>query len=119
MILPPTSMSFQENVYSGKRVPPHDRCYVTVNGNVLAVRLDLRNHSPDGFEWAYNGSGPSQLSLAILAHEYGDIVAQKYYIAFRERVVAKLGKPSWTMNSGYIGRQMAQIVKAKKASWPE
>lgn len=26
----------------------------------------LRNHSPDGFNWGYNGSGPAQLALAIL-----------------------------------------------------
>jgi hypothetical protein len=26
----------------------------------------LYNHSPDGFNWGYSGSGPTQLSLAIL-----------------------------------------------------
>jgi len=26
----------------------------------------LYNHSPDGFEWGYAGSGPAQLALAIL-----------------------------------------------------
>jgi hypothetical protein len=26
----------------------------------------LRNHSPDGFNWGYAGSGPSQLALAIV-----------------------------------------------------
>jgi hypothetical protein len=26
----------------------------------------LFNHSPDGFQWGYGGSGPSQLALAIL-----------------------------------------------------
>jgi len=25
----------------------------------------LWNHSPDGFEWGYGGSGPAQLALAI------------------------------------------------------
>jgi hypothetical protein len=35
-------------------------------------RLDPRpsqklfNHSPDGFQWGYGGSGPAQLALAIL-----------------------------------------------------
>jgi hypothetical protein len=33
----------------------------------LPLRLDLRNHSPTGFAWGYGGSGPSQLSLAILS----------------------------------------------------
>ena len=27
---------------------------------------ELWNHSPDGFNWGYGGSGPAQLSLAIL-----------------------------------------------------
>ncbi len=26
----------------------------------------LHNHSPDGFNWGYGGSGPSQLALAIM-----------------------------------------------------
>jgi hypothetical protein len=26
----------------------------------------LYNHSPDGFQWGYGGSGPAQLALAIL-----------------------------------------------------
>jgi len=30
--------------------------------------LQLRKHSPDGFEWSYGGSGPAQLALAILLH---------------------------------------------------
>jgi hypothetical protein len=46
---------------------------VTVSGygiqgfRSLPWRLDLANHSPDGFEWGYGGSGPAQLALAILA----------------------------------------------------
>lgn len=38
----------------------------------LNPRLDLRNHSPDGPEWGYFGSGPAQLSLAILADALKD-----------------------------------------------
>lgn len=30
------------------------------------------NHSPDGFEWGYGGSGPAQLALAILFDRTGD-----------------------------------------------
>jgi hypothetical protein len=26
----------------------------------------FRNHSPDGFNWGYGGSGPAQLALAIM-----------------------------------------------------
>ena len=30
------------------------------------------NHSPDGFQWGYEGSGPAQLALAILLDLTGD-----------------------------------------------
>lgn len=30
------------------------------------------NHSPDGFQWGYGGSGPAQLALAILLDVTGD-----------------------------------------------
>jgi len=42
------------------------------DGLVVMKGLDPRpsqavwNHSPDGFEWGYSGSGPAQLALAIL-----------------------------------------------------
>ena len=49
----------------------------------LARRLDLRNHSPTGFEWGYEGSGPAQLALAILAHALQDDErALRFYRAF-------------------------------------
>lgn len=32
----------------------------------------LFNHSPDGFQWGYGGSGPAQLALAILLEVTGD-----------------------------------------------
>lgn len=31
----------------------------------------VTNHSPDGFAWGYGGSGPSQLSLAIMIKLFG------------------------------------------------
>ena len=41
---------------------------VRVNGKRLDPRPSQRlmNHSPDGFNWGYGGSGPAQLALAIL-----------------------------------------------------
>ena len=43
----------------------------------------LKNHSPDGFEYGYTGSGPSQLALALLADCCGDQTALKYYQTFK------------------------------------
>lgn len=39
----------------------------------LPLYLDEVNHSPTGFEWGYNGSGPAQLAYAIL-RSYSEIV---------------------------------------------
>ncbi len=38
----------------------------------LDLRLGLHNHSPDGFDWGYQGSGPAQLTLALVADALGD-----------------------------------------------
>lgn len=57
-----------KTTYTGKR--EDKRAVVTVDGTPLPERHDLRNHSPEGFEWSYAGSGPSQLALAVLAHHF-------------------------------------------------
>jgi Family of unknown function (DUF6166) len=82
-------------VYKGKRVKWG--CRVTVDGKPLSPRLDLRNHSPDGFEWNYGGSGPAQLALAVLADCLGDDKkALELYQDFKWAVIAKL-PPNWTL----------------------
>jgi uncharacterized protein (DUF2249 family) len=48
----------------GRRVDVEDDAG---NSGPLPPRNDLYNHSPNGFEWGYGGSGPAQLALAILA----------------------------------------------------
>ncbi|MCC7085057.1 MAG: hypothetical protein IT427_08625 [Pirellulales bacterium] len=44
----------------------------TVNGWPLDPRFDLKTFSAAGFEWTYEGDGPRQLALAILADHLGD-----------------------------------------------
>jgi hypothetical protein len=41
---------------------------VFLNGTLLFPfnSQQVYNHSPDGFNWGYSGSGPAQLALAIL-----------------------------------------------------
>lgn len=57
----------------------------------LPVRHDLANHSPDGFNWGYGGSGPAQLALAITAHALGnDAVALRHYQHVKAELVAAL-----------------------------
>nr|WP_245835452.1 DUF6166 domain-containing protein [Natronolimnobius baerhuensis] len=53
--------------------------------------LDLVNHSPSGFEWGYNGSGPAQLACGLLLDYYDDKqFAREHYITFRNQVVSQL-----------------------------
>ena len=33
----------------------------------------IRNHSPDGFNWGYGGSGPAQLALAVTLEVTGKV----------------------------------------------
>lgn len=67
--------------------------HVEVDGEPLPLRLDLDNHSPDGFEWGYGGSGPAQLALALLADATGDDErACKRHQRFKWEYVSKLAK---------------------------
>ena len=83
---------------------------VTVNGRPLNPRLDLWNHSPTGFEWAYAGSGPAQLALAILADHFGnDEQALNFYQRFKWAVIAELPRKGWTLTSRDVDRALQNI----------
>lgn len=56
----------------------------------LDPRYDLVNHSPTGFAWHYEGSGPAQLALAILADVAGEAIALAHYQDFKRDVIAAL-----------------------------
>lgn len=48
---------------------------------------EIYNHSPDGFNWGYGGSGPAQLALAIMLELTGK---SNGYQAFKWAVIANL-----------------------------
>ena len=78
-------------LYEGTRTP--NGCHVSADGEYLDPRLDLADHSPTGFERGYGGSGPAQLSLALLADALGsDELALRHYQAFKSEVVAGLDR---------------------------
>jgi Family of unknown function (DUF6166) len=65
---------------------------VFVNGTELdpARSLAIRNHSPDGFNWGYGGSGPAQTALAICLHILDNAnAARAVYQDFKWKRVAK------------------------------
>lgn len=76
----------------------------------LPLYLRVRNHSPTGFEWAYNGSGPAQLALAILVDHLGfEDRALQVYQEFKADVVAKLPREGWVLTV----EQVAQWIEKR------
>lgn len=99
--------------YVGARTP--DGCTVTVidaDGwlEPLDPRLDLRDHSPDGFNWGYAGSGPAQLALALLADALGDDRrAERLYQDFKFRVVGRIAGDRLELSEDDIRRTVAEL----------
>lgn len=102
--------------YQGRRAPGEaGPAEVLVNDpeadqpEPLDPRHDLRNHSPDGFQWGYGGSGPAQLALALLCDALGDDkAAVRLYQRFKFGVIAQLGRDEWTMTASGIRALAAQ-----------
>lgn len=72
---------------------------VLVDGQALSPvpSQKVMNHSPDGFNWGYNGSGPAQLALAILLDYYGDRdYAIRMHQNFKAAIVAR-----WPHDGGW------------------
>ena len=99
-------------VYHGQRC--EDKNLVLVHegesSKELNPRYDLYNHSPNGFEWGYLGSGPAQLALAILADCTDDEFACEYYQVFKEDVIAKIdiNTREWELTSAEILRAVSR-----------
>jgi uncharacterized protein DUF6166 len=87
-------------IYEGAR--SLDGAIVTVDGKKLSPRLDLRAFSKTGFEWTYEGAGPAQLALALLADHLGDDqAALAQYERFMREIVANLDN-AWRLSSADI-----------------
>jgi hypothetical protein len=82
---------------------------VTVDGKPLDPRYDLKQLSATGFEWTYEGAGPAQLALALLADHLGDdALGLKLYERFMRQLVAELDN-SWEMTSADIDAALAGL----------
>ena len=94
-------------VYRGGR--SLDGAVATVDGRPLSPRYDLKRLSATGFEWTYQGAGPAQLALAMLADHLGDDArALALYEPFMAGVVAELDN-SWELSSADIDRALAEL----------
>jgi hypothetical protein len=99
-------------------VDDHAKLFADGQVNVEEVRdlplhLEIRNHSPTGFEWGYGGSGPAQLALALLVDALGDLErAQRCYQQFKWKVLAGL-QASWTLTADEIRRVVLRLEQAE------
>lgn len=82
----------------------------------LDMRLDLRNHSPSGFSWGFLGSGPSQLSLALLIDVLEDENrALELYQSFKAKVIARLHiEKEWQLTHAQILAAVEEIEAERR-----
>ena len=87
-------------IYEGGR--SLDGAVVTVDGKPLNPRFDLKRFSPAGFEWTYEGDGPRQLALALLADHLGnDARALALTERFMQQIVTELDN-AWRLTSDEV-----------------
>ena len=96
-----------DRIYRGDRTI--DGAEVTVDGKALDPQLALKTFTDHGFEWSYEGDGPRQLALAILAEHLGDgTQALARTEPFMSRVVANFDN-EWEMTSADIDAALSHI----------
>jgi hypothetical protein len=75
------------------------------DGRELDPRLDLKEHSREGFAWAQAGPQAAQLALAILAdYLEDDERALELYQDFKWDIVAWLPRDEWELTSARLSR---------------
>ena len=100
------------SIYRGLRYQEAGNLVVSKDGEVLSPVPSQRayNHSPDGFQWGYGGSGPAQLALALLLDVTGQPkLAVSLHQNFKREFVAGWGE-RWEMTS----EEILKWVEAKK-----
>lgn len=81
---------------------------VTVDGAPLPPRHDLQRFSRE-YEWTYEGDGPRQLALALLADHLGDDArALSLVEPFMREVVANLDN-AWALTGDEIAAALASL----------
>ena len=77
---------------------------VTKDDDILDPKPSQKiwNHSPDGFNWGYLGSGPAQLALALLYDVTKDeTVSVRLHQQFKSSIVAAWGD-TWEITDAHI-----------------
>jgi hypothetical protein len=103
-----TNPAPRDREYIGNRADHAGAAKVIIaHGPVLNPRNDVMNHSPDGFQWGYYGSGPAQLALALLCDVLGGdanaaALALKLHQDFKAERIATLKGDHWRMTASEI-----------------
>lgn len=74
-------------------------------------------HSPDGFAWGYGGSGPTELSRAILFDVFGEELAPATVARYTSDVIARLecSSTSWSIHESDIRAYVERYTVLKAA----
>ncbi len=104
------AQTYPETLYYAKRVseggaqPVYKKLLPDGQPTVLSPEPSqkLRDHSPDGFQYGYSGSGPAQLALALLLDATSDPErATAFYQYFKDAKVATWGE-DWSIKRSDI-----------------
>ncbi|MBL4719810.1 MAG: hypothetical protein JKY20_01585 [Alphaproteobacteria bacterium] len=83
-----------------------------MDGQQLPSQFHQWRFSSDGFEWGYDGTGPSQLAFAILADHFGDeFKALKSYKLFRDQVIVEIQEDEWEFKSSRIEQTLNETIE--------
>jgi hypothetical protein len=89
--------------YFGYRSPAGPVVQVSEPNYKTIPLRHIPRHSPTGFEWAYSGSGPADLALAICADAMrSERDAERVYQAFKSRVIANLHWDRWSLTTAQV-----------------
>ncbi len=81
----------------------------------LDPRRDIYDHSPTGFAWGYEGSGPAQLALALCADVLGDDRrAQEVYQAVKRTFIDKLDQDRGWLMSGTVLKAIIELCEGNQ-----
>ena len=100
-------------VYRGIRTTDGVRVTVYGHDGAASPLQHHRQHSPDGFEWGYAGSGPADLALALCIDVLGSVPATAVYQAVKNDLIAGIASDSWELSDAAV---LDSIARARHVS---
>jgi len=110
-----------ERIYFGVRENDRALVYYTVTGasdrkkHYLHHRTGHRSHSPTGFNWGYEGSGPAELARALVADLTGNPEPEpRIYQEFKRKAIATIPvtEHHWRVTEGTFRMVLDPIMLA-------